>query len=140
MTPTLGQTLALVAEMTKNKVDRAGEPYFMHLMRVMLGVKTIKQKICALLHDSVEDGEITLDELREMGYPHDYIRTVDALTHRDGEDYEVYIRRIAMDEDARIIKLEDLKDNSQVTRLKGLRAKDFQRLEKYCKAYVYLSN
>jgi hypothetical protein len=68
------------------------------------------------------------------------INGVDALTKRVGEDYDTFIRRCAMNPDARRVKREDIKDNSDVTRLKGLRQKDFERLEKYARAYTYLSD
>jgi hypothetical protein len=65
---------------------------------------------------------------------------VAALTKHEGESYDDFIKRCALNPDAKQIKMEDIKDNSDVTRLKGLRQKDFERLEKYCKAYDYLKN
>lgn len=137
----LGVAYALVAEVFKNKTDKSGRPYFEHCLYVANKMDTDEEKIIALLHDVVEDTDITLDYLRGVGFSEEILRNVDVLTYKGSEDYETfYIRRIAMYPKAKKVKLADLEHNSQVTRLKGLRQKDFMRLEKYLRSYVYLKN
>jgi hypothetical protein len=72
--------------------------------------------------------------------PQDVLYLVDLLTHKKGETYEEYIREISWDENAIRIKLADLKDNSDITRLKGISEKDIARMAKYHKAYTYLKS
>ena len=142
----LCMTYALVSEVFKNKIDKSGRPYFEHFLYVASKMDTDEEKIIALLHDVPEDTKntanpITIQNLREMGYSEEIVRNVDVLTHKSEEDYEsVYIRRITKYPKAKKVKLADLEHNSQVTRLKGLRQKDFIRLEKYLRSYVYLKN
>ena len=142
----LCMTYALVSEVFKNKIDKSGRPYFEHCLYVASKMDTDEEKIIALLHDVPEDTKntanpITIQNLREMGYSEEIVRNVDVLTHKSEEDYEsVYIRRITKYPKAKKVKLADLEHNSQVTRLKGLRQKDFIRLEKYLRSYVYLKN
>jgi (p)ppGpp synthase/HD superfamily hydrolase len=142
----LGITYALVADVFKDTTDKSGRPYFEHCLWVASKMDTDEEKMIALLHDVVEDTKdkerpITLDTLRSMGYSEEVVRNVDVLTHNPEDDYEtIYIRRIAMYPKAKKAKLADLEHNSQVTRLKGLRQKDFVRLEKYLRSYVYLKN
>jgi hypothetical protein len=94
----------------------------------------------AILHDVVEDTDITLQYLSSTGFSTRVIVALNLLTHKGTDTYEDYIKGIATNKDAVAVKLSDLKDNSNITRLKGLRKKDFDRIEKYHKAFVYLSN
>ncbi len=142
----LGIAYALAAEVFKDKTDKSGRPYFEHCLYVASKMDTDEEKIIALLHDVPEDTKdtpnpITSQTLRDIGFSEEIIRNVDILTHQPEDDYEsVYIRRIAKYPKAKKVKLVDLEHNSQVTRLKGLRQKDFMRLEKYLRSYVYLKN
>lgn len=68
------------------------------------------------------------------------VNTVRILTHDKSFPYDDYIKQISLNEDAKKVKLADLKDNSDITRIKGLRKKDLDRIEKYHRAFVYLSN
>ena len=92
----------------------------------------------AVLHDCIEDSELELDHLTMLTMTPRIIDGVDAMTRRDGESYEDFIKRCGQNLDARKVKIEDLRDNSDITRLKGLQPKDHDRMEKYSKAYVYL--
>lgn len=137
----LATAIALAATVFKDKTDKAGQPYILHCLRVMNGVgPDPDRQVIAALHDVVEDTDTTLDDLIKLGFRPRIIIAVDLLTHRKETPYEEYIRAIFLNDDARAVKIEDLKDNSNITRLKGLRQKDFDRLEKYHKAYVYLQN
>lgn len=138
----LSTAIALTAQKFINTLDKGGNPYILHCLRVMNGVdQNDEELMCiAVMHDLVEDTNVTLDELRSLGFSERVIRGIDTMTHRDEEDYETYIKRIALNPDTIKVKRSDLIDNSNITRLKGLRKKDFDRLEKYSKAFIYLKD
>lgn len=149
---TLGIAIWLAAEQHRLQRDKGGKPYILHPIRVMMRLRTDDEELMsiAILHDVVEDSEgiVVLREshrddphsvsLEGLGFSERVIQGVDALTKRPGEDYDDFIRRCALNPDSKLVKKEDIKDNSDVTRLKGLREKDFRRLEKYCRSYEFL--
>jgi len=141
----LGKAISLVAQSFENVKDKGGQPYILHCLRVMNNLHTDDEelKIIAVLHDWVEDmfknnPEKGLQLLREH-YSDRVIKALDLLTHRKETPYDEYIKAISLNTDATKVKLADLKDNSDITRLKGLSKKDFDRMEKYHRSYVYLS-
>lgn len=140
MTSQVATALALVANGFRDITDKSGEPYIFHLLRVMSDMPRDEElQAIALLHDAVEDKICTIKELHDLGFSERIIEGVRVLTHKKEEDYlTVYIRRIATNKDAVLVKLADLKDNSDITRLKGLTKKDHDRMEKYHNAYTYL--
>ena len=120
------------------QTDRGGEPYILHPMRVMVEQKTLETKICAILHDVVEDTEITLEDLRREGFSEAVLKAVEDITKIDGEDYEGYIERVARNPIARQVKLIDLLDNMDLSRLSRTDESDLRRLAKYEKAKAYI--
>jgi (p)ppGpp synthase/HD superfamily hydrolase len=140
----LGKAIAIASTAFSHKVDKAGKPYILHCLRVMNAVDQHDEDlmIIAVLHDLLEDCPNTwsLMKLAELGFNHRVIKGISYMTHEEGVDYEVYIKTIANNPDAIKVKLADLKDNSDITRLKGLRKKDHDRMEKYHRAFIYLSN
>ena len=137
----LAVAIVLAAEGFKHITDKSGEPYILHCLRVMNNLHTRDKElqIIAILHDAIEDGITTIARLHELGFSQRVIAALILLSHDKKVPYEEYIRAIATNNDARLVKLADLKDNSDITRLKGLRNKDFDRVEKSHKAYIYLS-
>lgn len=112
----------------RDQSDKQGEPYIFHVMRVMFRCKTQKERIVALLHDVVEDGNVTLAQLTEH-FPADIVEAVDVLTrNKRGETYEAYIERVAANPLARRVKLADLADHLKPSRAAGLTAEDAARL------------
>lgn len=83
--------------------------------------------------------KIAADDLRFIGFKNRVVSALELLTHVENLSYDDYIKAISFNEDARLVKLADLKDNSDITRLKGLRKKDLERMEKYHRSYIYLS-
>lgn len=144
----LALAISIAAKAFEGKLDKGGKPYILHCLRVMYGVdQTDEDKmIGAVLHDIVEDtnekSEInyTFALLSEMGFSERVIRILHLVTHNEETPYADYIKAISVDKDATEIKLSDLEDNSNISRLKSVRKKDFDRLEKYHHAYLYLSN
>ena len=136
----LDKAIALTAQVFEGKFDKGGEPYILHCLYVMhkVGPDDHELMTIAVLHDVVEDTNITIDDLKEMGFSDRVIWGVKALTHQKDEPYMDYIKRISFNPDARKVKMADLDHNSRILRMKGLRKKDFERLEKYFTAYEYL--
>lgn len=137
----LGRAIALASKAFENKKDKGGQPYILHCLRVMNNLHTNDEelKIIAVLHDVPEDTEIDIVDLRILGYSERVLKALDLLTHRKGIPYDDYIKAISLNEDTTKVKLADLKDNSDITRLKGLTKKDFDRMEKYHRSFIYLS-
>ena len=138
----LSIAISITAKAFEGKKDKGGKPYILHCLRVMNGVNQEDNELMqiACMHDLVEDcKEWDGYKLSEIGFSHRVVSTILTLTHRKEVPYDDYIKAIALNEDARQVKLADLRDNSNITRLKGLTKKDFDRLEKYSRSYIYLS-
>jgi len=135
----LARAISIAAVGFEKVMDKGGQPYILHCLRVMNQMDTEEEKIVAILHDTVEDGVITIEELIKERFSQNVIYALILLTHEKGKPYDEYIKGISIDTLATKVKLADLKDNSDITRLKGLTKKDFDRMEKYHRSYVYLS-
>lgn len=141
----LSTAIRIAATAFENKFDKGGTPYIMHCLYVMHKVKHLGElaMACAVLHDVLEDCR---DEgwnthtLKVNGLPNEVIDIVKILTHNDEAPYMDYIKTISLNPIAKAIKMADLEHNTKVSRLKGLRKKDFDRLEKYSIAYQYLKD
>jgi len=107
----LNEAITLAVSAYAGQTDKSGEPYILHVLRVMLAQKDVEAMTVAALHDIVEDTSITLADLEEAGWSARVVAAVDALTHRDGEDYFDFNRRAASDELAKPVKIADLRDN-----------------------------
>lgn len=140
--------LAIAIQLASNvhlgQFDKGGHPYILHPLWVMHKVRHLGEKymIVAVLHDVIEDTEnkdINYDYLKELGFNFEIIEALKLLDHSDTSIlYMEYIEKLALNDIARQVKLRDLEHNSKITRLKGLRDKDFERLKKYQIAYNYL--
>ena len=116
------------------QVDKGGEPYILHPLRLMLRMDGEAEAIAAVLHDVVEDADIGLDDLRASGFPEEAIQAIDCLTKRKGEDYEAFVRRVETNEIARKVKIADLEDNLNIARIPNLAPLDLERVAKYHRA------
>lgn len=116
------------------QVDKAGESYILHPIRVMLSGKTEIEKTCGVLHDVIEDTDITLEYLKKEGFTDEVLLALDALTKRYSESYDEFINRILENEIACKVKLADLSDNMDLSRIKNPSENDYKRVEKYRKA------
>jgi (p)ppGpp synthase/HD superfamily hydrolase len=135
---TLERAIEIAAKAHAGQVDKAGQPYVLHPLRMMLTVATPEARMAAVLHDVVEDTAVTLEELRGQGFPAAVISAVEALTKREGEDYEAFIRRVAPNPIAREVKLADLRDNSDLSRIAEPTDRDRERIRKYQRAIATL--
>lgn len=133
----LATAIQISATVHVSQLDKGGKAYITHPLRMMMRLRTSDEERMAIcvLHDVVEDGKVTYDELVAAGMTPRIITGVRALTRVPGESYEQFIERLAGNEDALLIKREDLRDNSDITRLKGLTPKDFARMQKYMVAF-----
>ena len=137
--PSLEDTIALAVEAHRGQVDKGGQPYILHPLRLMLHLGSEVDRIVGVLHDVVEDTHITQEDLKSRGYPTEVLEALDCLTKRSSEEYEDFIQRIKPNPIARRVKLLDLEDNMDVRRLPTMNEEDFQRLKKYRKAWAELN-
>ena len=136
---TLERAVQIAAGAHLGQRDKSGAPYLLHPLRMMLRMDSEPAMIAAILHDVVEDSEWTIDRLRAEGFSEDILRAVDCLTHREGESYETFVKRVKTDALARRVKLADLEDNMNLKRLSQVTPKDLARLEKYHRAWLSLT-
>ena len=144
----LAKAIKIAADAFEITTDRAKQPYILHCLRVMNTVKDEPEWVqcVAVLHDIVEDcsneafGNWDLKRLQRVGFGHNVINVVDLLTREDGVDYMEYIYEVSKNREATLIKLADLKDNMDSTRLDKLSEKDIERMVKYHTAYRYLAS
>lgn len=120
------------------QADKAGMPYHLHPERVAARCSTDAETIVALLHDSIEDTDITPEYLFNKGFPQYIVEGVLSVTKREGESYEDFVARAKQNPIGRMVKIHDLEDNMDIRRLPDLDDKTFERLRKYLKAYHFL--
>lgn len=128
---TLEKAIQIAAIAHSGQVDKAGEKYILHPIRVMLRMTTETERIVAILHDVVEDSAFTLSDLANEGFSSEILDAVDALTKRPGETRLDAAKRAAANPIARLVKLADNAENSDISRIKNPTEKDLQRLEEY---------
>jgi len=137
----LDVAIAITSEAFRGKFDKGGKPYILHCLRVMNGVIHLgEDHACvAIMHDLIEDTKYTAQDLYDLGFNSDVVNNVVAMTHIKGVPYSEYVMEISKFAIATEVKKSDLKDNSDITRLKGITEKDTKRMEKYHKAYTFLT-
>lgn len=111
------------------QTDKAGELYILHPLRLMLKMKTETEKIIAVLHDVIEDSNLTFEDLEKEGFSKEIIESLEYLTKREEEDYLNFINRISSNKTASLIKLADIEDNMNINRIANPIEKDYERIE-----------
>ena len=134
------KALELAVEKHKNQTDKAGNPYILHPLHVMENVNSKEGKVVAILHDIIEDTDITEDYLLKIGLSKRIVDAVVALTRSEDMDYQEYIKNLSSNPLAKEVKLADLEHNMDLKRLPTLEEKDLERNRKYQIAYHYLIN
>ena len=132
------KALQIAVRAHKGQKDKAGHDYILHPIRVSERCDDPRAKIVALLHDTIEDTDVTADYLREEGFTEEIVEAVLAVTRREGEEYNDYVRRAAQNELGRMVKRADLEDNMDIRRLPELTDRDVERLRKYLRAWQYI--
>ena len=135
---TLERAVAIAAEAHEGAEDKAEQPYILHPLRVMLAVNSTDERIAAVLHDVLEDTDWTVDRLRREGFSDTVLQALQALTKGEGEEYMAYVRRAAANSVARAVKLADLHDNMDLSRLPSPNDRDRERIKRYEAAVSFL--
>lgn len=134
------KAMKLCFEAHKNQVDKTGLPYVFHPFHLAEQMNDENTVVCALLHDVVEDTNYTFKDLKNMGFPNVIIDALKLLTHSEDIPYMDYIERLKDNKIAKQVKIEDLKHNSDLSRLNTITENDLRRKQKYQKALEYLNN
>lgn len=123
----------------EGQVDKAGVPYIFHPIHIAEQMDTEESCIVALLHDVVEDSDITIDYLSKY-FSEEVMAALKILTKNENDDYVEYIKRVKTNKLATKVKLKDLKHNSDLTRLDIVTDEDRERSTKYINATRYLED
>lgn len=135
----LAKALEIATNAHKGQKDNGGHDYIDHPKRVADRCKDKDAKIVALLHDTIENTDVTEEYLLEQGFAQSLVEAVVALTPKKGETYPDFIDRVNKNHLAKIVKIADLEDNMDITRLTCVSAEnDFFRLDKYLKSWRFL--
>ena len=140
MNSKLDSAIVLASQTHMGQKDKGGSVYILHPLRVMMQMENEDEKIVAVLHDVVEDSSLTFDDLKNQGFSNDIIDALKCLTKEKGEAYEDFIERVSQNRLATKVKIADIKDNIDVTRLKTINEKDLERIQKYHNALMRLEN
>ena len=135
---TLDDAIRLAVQAHRGQKDKAGAPYILHPLRVMLCMRSDIERMVAVLHDVLEDTQYTLLDLRQVGYPEPVLEALDCLSRRERETYGEFIKRVKANPLARKVKIADLEDNMDMRRISAPQEKDMERLEKYRRAWLDL--
>lgn len=139
--PTLEDSIALSSQAHFGQKDKVGEPYILHPARVMLSLDSTKDRIVGIMHDVLEDTEITPLCLLEFGYPQEIIDDIVGISKYKNENWDQYILRVAKRPRSTRVKIADLKDNSSPVRMYKLPPETRIRLrKKYKSALIFLEN
>ena len=134
------KAIRLMFDLHKEQTDKSGLPYVFHPWHVAESMDDEITATVALLHDAVEDTDLTLEDVRAAGFPEAVVAALGCMTHDDSVDYMDYVRALAPNAVARKVKLADLRHNADITRLDAPTEKDLARREKYLKAIELLEN
>ena len=132
------RALRIAIQAHKGQKDKSGREYIMHPIRVAERCKDPRAKIVALLHDRIEDTDVTAEYLSSEGFPDEIISGVLSVTKQKGETYEAFVRRAAENPIGMKVKIADLEDNMDIRRLNEITDEDVARLRKYFCSWQYL--
>ena len=126
------KALEIVTTLFENDTDKGGHPYMLHIMYVYKHVSSLDEKVIALLHDVIEDKDVSKEDLLEVGFPKFIVDDVVMLTRVKPTDYKDYIDNIIKNGSIRAlhVKLADVENNLDISRIKNPSMSDYERLEK----------
>ncbi len=127
----LERAIEIAATAHRGQADKASQPYILHPLRVMLACEGEATRIVAILHDVIEDSDWTPEALRAEGASDAILAALDTVTRRDDETYEEFIERAARNEIGRAVKIADLHDNLDLSRIAQPTRSDFARMDRY---------
>jgi len=138
---TLERAVAIAATAHEGQRDKGDAPYLLHPLRVMLRLTTEAERITAVLHDVVEDCEgWSSERLLGEGFSGEIIEALKSVTKREGEAYEDFVKRACENPIGRRVKLSDLHDNCDLSRISKPTAKDHERIVRYRRAIAYIES
>ena len=137
-TPLTKKAMIIAFNAHKDQLDKSGIPYIYHPVHLAEQMDDEESTCAALLHDVVEDTEMTFDDLTREGFPESVIEALKLLTHAEGVPYMDYIALAKQNPIAKKVKLADLKHNSDLSRLDRVDDYALLRVEKYRKAIDFL--
>jgi len=153
LTDILSQVRLLAQVSHAGQVDKVGKPYFMHAEMVSRTVGdlisswhlpsedfSLKAQIVGYLHDTLEDTQMTMDDLWKHKIPTECMLAVEAITKVDGVTYQDYLMNVKRCKLAAVVKVADMMHNSDLSRLDNVTEEDLTRREKYQKAITFLSD
>jgi (p)ppGpp synthase/HD superfamily hydrolase len=128
--------IKIAVEAHSGQMDKAGQPYILHPLKVMLSLKNEKDKIVGVLHDVIEDTNITYDFLIANGFEGEteILEALKSVTKKEDETYDEFIDRVALNPIGKRVKLADLQDNMDLSRISNPTEKDHERIKRYEKA------
>lgn len=143
MAANLERAIQIATEAHAGQTRFDGSPYIEHPLRVMRTVQnqghSERAQIVGVLHDTVEDTDVTFESLRAEGFDNLIIHPLELLTKQEGDDYELYVQRLSVNACARAVKKADLFDNLDLTGLENPSKRRIMNIEKYGKALLYLA-
>lgn len=134
----LERAIALASIKHKGQLDKGGNPYILHPINVMKEMYTLQEKIIAVLHDIIEDTDVDEHFLKAYGINEIAIKSISTLTKKEEDSYMEYIKKVSQDYFARRVKIVDLEQNMDLSRLTYVTEADIRRKDKYIKAHKYL--
>src|SRR5215212_9593083 len=114
------KSLSIALRAYAGKTDKAGREYILHPLRLMAKMKTDLEMSAALLHDVIEDSDITAEQLLAEGIPREVVEAVQCLSRNENEDYQDFVARAKKNMIAAKVKIADIEDNIDVLRLSSL--------------------
>jgi (p)ppGpp synthase/HD superfamily hydrolase len=136
----LERAIEIAVAAHKGMKDKGGNPYILHPLRIMISLTTEDERIVGVLHDVVEDcPEWTFERLKAEGFSERVLTSLKSVTKNSNDnDYQAFVERAKSDPVGRMVKIADIKDNLDVTRIGELRAEDIARINRYKKALQVL--
>ncbi len=138
MTDLISEALKIAKKAHTGQVDKGGNDYLLHPITVALHCDNEKEKIVALLHDVIEDSDTSLEELSM--FDQEIVDAVIAITRNEGQKREEYIEQVSSNEIARKVKIQDLINNMDLSRIKNVTQRDLDRIERYKRELKYLKS
>lgn len=136
-TPRTRKAMIVAYQAHKNQFDKAQVPYIYHPIHLAEQMNTELECIVALLHDVVEDTDMTFLDLENF-FSSEVIEILKLLTRDKRTDYMEYIKKIKPNKVAKKIKIADIIHNSDETRLDVIDEETIKRRKRYQKALKYL--
>jgi hypothetical protein len=137
---TIETAIAVALAAHRGQKDKAGAPYILHPLRLMLQMETEQEMIAAVLHDVIEDAALSIEYLTNRGFERMVLEGVQSVTRREGESYDDFIVRAGLHPLGSKIKVADILDNMNLNRIASLTEDDLKRVIKYHRALKLLKD